>query len=307
MPKGGNKHRQHSPEDFSSQQQAPMFIAPPQRPKIGTFQKGSNLIDTAIKLESYLLQFEAECTFLNIVSPEAKKECLKICGGPEFINIDAAITLEEHFDDAYEELLGKIKTIYPSNHTFKHAARAAFVNREQGPDETFLDFYLALSLLADRCQFNPNERKQALWTQLVYKTTTPKIREFGFREEPTLEELLAYATTLLTTTEQSHAMGQKAIEVKKVQHVDKPAKQGCFRCGSQRHNAADKACPALGKTCHNCNKANHFASVCKGPKQAKRNNPSHKVKKVSQINEADQYENNDFLDSFVRHIKMHPQ
>ena len=47
-------------------------------------------------------------------------------------------------------------------------------------------------------------------------------------------------------------------------------KKKCSGCGSTAHgypgsNDRTTKCPAKGKTCHNCQKLNHFANVCRQP------------------------------------------
>ena len=46
-------------------------------------------------------------------------------------------------------------------------------------------------------------------------------------------------------------------------------KNTCLRCGGSYPHDNDKACPAIGKTCNNCKKKNHFANQCKS-KETKR-------------------------------------
>ena len=41
----------------------------------------------------------------------------------------------------------------------------------------------------------------------------------------------------------------------------------CAGCGAATHNDRPKDCPAWGKSCHNCNRPNHFYSVCRQPKR----------------------------------------
>ena len=43
----------------------------------------------------------------------------------------------------------------------------------------------------------------------------------------------------------------------------------CSRCGSPKHKANFKSCPALGQTCRKCGKKDHYAKVCLGDGQLK--------------------------------------
>ena len=43
----------------------------------------------------------------------------------------------------------------------------------------------------------------------------------------------------------------------------------CYRCGSPKHKANFKSCPALGQTCRKCGKREHYAKVCLADGQPK--------------------------------------
>jgi hypothetical protein len=66
--------------------------------------------------------------------------------------------------------------------------------------------------------------------------------------------------------------GVQRREASSQQRPSEPnAKSGsdrCGNCGRQRHQSRDQ-CPARGKTCIKCNKANHFAAVCWSEGQGK--------------------------------------
>jgi hypothetical protein len=62
-----------------------------------------------------------------------------------------------------------------------------------------------------------------------------------------------------------------------------PVQKKCGNCGGQH---AHKSCPAYGKTCHNCEKMNHFASCCRSRQQngGSDGKPHHKGKKYKPRN-----------------------
>ncbi|GFR83581.1 enzymatic polyprotein [Elysia marginata] len=43
----------------------------------------------------------------------------------------------------------------------------------------------------------------------------------------------------------------------------RPAQLTCNNCGRTGHRSRDPTCPANGKNCNACEKANHFSSVCR--------------------------------------------
>ena len=50
------------------------------------------------------------------------------------------------------------------------------------------------------------------------------------------------------------------------QQGGRPTGQKCGNCG-RNHKPGREACPAQGKTCNTCGKANHFANVCRAKKK----------------------------------------
>ena len=55
----------------------------------------------------------------------------------------------------------------------------------------------------------------------------------------------------------------------------------CYNCGGTFPHPKEKPCPAKGKTCHACNKQNHFAKYCKSTSQ-----PRQTRKRIDQSNQA---------------------
>ena len=46
-------------------------------------------------------------------------------------------------------------------------------------------------------------------------------------------------------------------------------RNACYRCGSPKHKANFKSCPALGQTCRKCSERDHYAKVCLADGQPK--------------------------------------
>ena len=65
------------------------------------------------------------------------------------------------------------------------------------------------------------------------------------------------------------AIPQKAymLHVKSTSNVK--LQNTCYRCGSPKHKANFKSCPALGQTCRKCGKEDHYAKVCLANSQPK--------------------------------------
>ena len=56
----------------------------------------------------------------------------------------------------------------------------------------------------------------------------------------------------------------------------------CIQACQQNHK---KNCFALGKKCNNCGIVNHFAKICKKPKQKNQNRNKHNIKSDKEVNE----------------------
>lgn len=114
----------------------------------------------------------------------------------------------------------------------------------------------------------------------------PHVREkLLLKDKLTLAEAITIATQVESASEQAKFMAgdnQLPVHVVKAQDTacrprqlrrnystkvaNKPASasstRACFRCGSQKHMANSRECPATKVTCRNCNKNGHFARVC---------------------------------------------
>ena len=110
--------------------------------------------------------------------------------------------------------------------------------------------------------------------RIVFGTNSRKIREKLINEgkELTLDKAVDIARTYEMSQSQMKSMeaGDEAVHsVNRGQRSRKdpprpptePGQRGsCGRCGKSH---AKDSCPAMGKTCLKCKKANHFANMCK--------------------------------------------
>lgn len=75
----------------------------------------------------------------------------------------------------------------------------------------------------------------------------------------TLTSLLAWKRAQELKEACLNTIDKPAYSVNNVD-VDQRSNKKCFNCG---YSLAHKTCPAKGSTCYNCNKLNHFSSVCR--------------------------------------------
>uniref|UniRef100_A0A1A8VDN9 CCHC-type domain-containing protein n=1 Tax=Nothobranchius furzeri TaxID=105023 RepID=A0A1A8VDN9_NOTFU len=175
------------------------------------------------------------------------------------------------------------------------ACRHTFRQRVQRADETVTQYVAALRALAVPCGFGAMECEM-IRDQLVANATLSVVKDKLLLEEDlTLDKAVTIAcqveaavknATLLSAASTAQTAAVQAVEVKdarlrgkrgarpaqargptsKEWHKkasDKVQQRHCFRCGSEKHLANDKNCPAAKVKCDKCSKNGHFARVCK--------------------------------------------
>ena len=142
--------------------------------------------------------------------------------------------------------------------------RVAFEERRQGPAETVDDFYIGLRRPADSADLCGTCLDSRMTTRIMA----------GVRDSETKKKLLAISpfptaqeAVNLCRSEESARANEKILSkqsgVSFIQHKKGPATDttSCGSCGRPPHSDG-KLCPAIGKTCHICGKANHYAPKC---------------------------------------------
>ncbi|CAI5660563.1 unnamed protein product [Oreochromis niloticus] len=224
--------------------------------------------------------------------PEARRRAVLLhCLGPEgqrlFYTLpnqgttfaEAMTALENHF-------VPKVNVV---------ACRHTFRQRVQRADETVTQYVAALRALAVPCGFGIMEGEM-IRDQLVANANLSVVKDKLLLEEDlTLDKAVTIAcqveaavknATLLSAAPTAQTAAVQAVEVKDARLLgkrgarpgqargptskewhkkasDKEQQRHCFRCGSQKHLANDKNCPAVKVKCDKCNKKGHFARVCK--------------------------------------------
>ena len=110
--------------------------------------------------------------------------------------------------------------------------------------------------------------------QIIQGTSSSRLRRKAIEQSLTLEDLLKSARAMETANEQTsemekqqlHAVGKhnsaSGLKFKKNPHQNKQlnkTKCGLSGCNFPHQNE----CPAQGKSCHKCEKLNHFSKVCR--------------------------------------------
>lgn len=169
---------------------------------------------------------------------------------------------------------------------------------KQQSGESIDEFYRRLKEKACLCGFHDEDNE--IKTQVIHKTSDPRLRRKALREQLDLKNILTYGKTL----EKSDLSARKLEQVEKhetatsetTNHIEfnkrqygqsgnqhnqrprqnkgarhpqnntkpqQPSKQLCRNCGgTYPHQNGKYNCPAHGKECHNCRKIGHFAKYC---------------------------------------------
>ena len=156
--------------------------------------------------------------------------------------------------------------------------RYRFNQRAQEAGETYDQYKTALRKLAEGCEFASITPEEILRDRLVFGIRDTKVQERLLRET---------ALTLQKTDEICRASESTALQMKEVSQGDTVStvnfnrksrrprgqvaetsngvkKTTCGNCG--RSHEADH-CIARGKTCNECGKMNHFASMCRSKRR----------------------------------------
>lgn len=226
--------------------------------------------------------------------PEARRRAVLLhCLGTEgqrlFYTLpDTGTTFDEAMTALQKHFVPKVNVV---------ACRHTFRQRVQRADETITQYMAALRALAAPCAFGQME-SEMLRDQLIANVSLTAVKDKLLLEEDlTLEKAITIACQVEAAVKNSSLLSHStATAMKSVQAISMDTKYGrrgksarstkqslsaqsrsedrkqtatcqqrrqCFRCGSDKHLANDKNCPAAKVTCRLCGKKGHFARVCK--------------------------------------------
>ena len=159
---------------------------------------------------------------------------------------------------------GKVKARLTTHFDVKRSKWVEWVkyrNLEQKPDETVERFYTRLLQAATYCGFGNKEDE--LIGQIIMRCKSDKLRrQLLQKDDITLEKVLEMARAHDCVEEQARLIeGDNETNVNAIGATSAhSSRKPCRYCGSAQY--PHDVCPARGKTCTNCQKRNHFASVC---------------------------------------------
>ncbi len=223
------------------------------------------------------------------VRDEQKRALLLHCIGMEGQRIFATLGTSETYKEARERLtqfFGKSKDVVVERYKFRQ--------RHQRQGESAREYVSALRELAVTCRFG-ELHDELVRDQLIKKTIHPKVRERLLMESDDMscDKALNLASQIEQVLYESKKMEvrrefeenfdglDRETDVKDtlkgnvIGHVRRVQSQGrastrsssiltCGNCGLPHQQSRASCCPAFGKECRKCGKANHFARCCRG-------------------------------------------
>ena len=192
------------------------------------------------------------------------------------IQIDCVTTKD--LWESLDQVLNKQRNI-----TFN---RSIFLTRKQLKGEPVEKFYVCLRELSSNCDlgsheesiirdvFIANMQDSEIQRELLKETRTAKKAlevamniEMGIQNQLKISGTTVHSTTNeITTTSVNNIQGSWNRSRPPMNQLVKSTI--CPNCGYGWSAAHRQNCPARGKNCKNCGIANHFAKVCRKPKQS---------------------------------------
>lgn len=184
----------------------------------------------------------------------------------------------------YNAVVAKLKAYFVPK-KYPVLKRHLFRQAKQEATENISEFHVRLRQLASSCEFGDVDKE--ILSQVIEGTTSSILRRNALRDpDITLERLLLEGRSLENAERQAADMEKKLpVAVNKVNKVTQEKKQWpkqqkkaepkvasgrCTCCGGKwPHEGGREKCPAWGSTCHSCNKKNHFAKMCRTPKEVR--------------------------------------
>ena len=230
-------------------------------------------------------------TFITCLGAEA----LKIFNGLTYEASGDEKKMNKVLEQMDKHCIGEINVTYE---------RFCFNRRNQGEHESVDKYITALTELVRGCNFGPME-SDLLKDRLVCGVRDNTLRKQllqkrGLKLDMCIDMCRASENTMrqLHVMEGENQVHQMQPPIRRSKSTKKyPAKQTgdkteseCGNCGLQ-HGPKRESCPAYGRTCSNCGKANHYARKCrqrKGKLSKQRIRSLQEVESTSEETESDE-------------------
>ena len=253
--------------------------------------------------KSYIKIYDMYFMCANINDPQRKLAMLLYCGGNRIRHVHETLGIQlydnngalvkvagpndEQVDiDPYKVSVAALKDHFEPNLNATYE-RHKFRTERQLENEQTCDFVSRLRKLAQTCDFDNYSTEQAIVDQYIETCTSSKLRRQLLKEtDVNMKKLMDVAKAFESSSEQAGKLekqlsyeasadatlhldvmdtGQVNLFTRRTDQRSNSGKMYCYGCGAKDHIHGSKQCPAVDKTCFNCNSMGHFASVCRKP------------------------------------------
>ena len=196
---------------------------------------------------------------------------------PEFLNkIRHAMGISSDTTDTLKDVLDKIEC-YLGEQRNDMVDRFRLVRRKQAANESFDDYYVGLSDLAEDANIENMTADDWKKTLIVYGIASDEARQelLGMKPAPSLKKTLEVCRNqemairddkslkAISSGQIVAGVGQKAKKGRERSRSRSPQRKStCFKCGEEWPHSNGEQCKAIGKRCKKCNEVGHFAKCC---------------------------------------------
>ena len=205
---------------------------------------------------------------------------LMVLGGPKIVEINNASAVALNYVTLTNAVTDRFTAVNPRIADFK------FRSCVQLDEESLADYSSRLHILAAAANIAADQRSTQVLSVIMNMTMDHETRLKCLDENTTLELLLSWRKNTDLKQACSYAMGAQRAQNNVLNVTSKSFKrpqsrererqrpdslsnssqssiseQQCFLCGYEYPHKGE--CPAKGKRCSNCGKANHFKKMCK--------------------------------------------
>ena len=280
-------------------------------PEFPKFQIHGEETSAGVRWRKYIARFENLVGGMGIVDEHARKKCLLLhLAGEEVFDIVQTFTdaqKGDDTDDGYKTLKKSLTDYFEPKKSLDYET-FKFRQEKQKVDESVDSFCTRLRQLGSTCEFADLDRE--IKAQVLQGCSSNRLRRRALREDIDLAGLVKLARSLELADIQAKEMetaetanfvkqgkGFNATSHRSKQTAHRPShgqkrqtgddKENCGWCGSNNRHAK-KDCPARDKSCRNCGKLGHWASVCysnEKPRGKENHNRHHKGRRAMQVQE----------------------
>ena len=221
--------------------------------------------------KTWLADFETFVIANDITDDKRKRALLLYQAGSRVHEIFRQLQ-DTGEDKDYKTAVDKLNEYFePQKNRLYKVYKFRQAKQEEG--ETLDQFHTRLRSLSQTCEFADDSLDFEIMIQIVIGGRSSRLRKQALRDPKImLKELLLEGRRAEMSEFQASEIEKDSVQQHKIQAVKtkKPAAKSfrnpgpqskCRSCGGVLPHR-EKPCPAKGKTCHKCNKLNHFAKFC---------------------------------------------